>query len=56
MVLMESRIARQTYEVFDDQLHRIGEIVRPVSPRLLGAGEGTVYLVRTMKGGEGLKD
>ena len=48
MVLLASRLSSQVFEIFNEKLEPVGEIVRPVSAKLLGSGEGTVYLVRPM--------
>ncbi|MGE3525064.1 MAG: hypothetical protein AB7I33_04005 [Gemmatimonadales bacterium] len=46
MVLLATQVSSQIYEVFNERAEPIGEVVRPVNPRLLGQGEGTVLLIR----------
>ena len=46
MVLMASRLSSQVFEIYDERLQPIGEVTLPANPRLVGVGEGTVYLAR----------
>lgn len=45
--MLSTRTERpETYEVYDDEGHRLGRIVRPRQTPAFGSREGTVYLRR----------
>ncbi|MFZ5624012.1 MAG: hypothetical protein ACOY71_06235 [Gemmatimonadota bacterium] len=50
MVMLSTHRSEQAFDVYDDRGHKLGRITRPLSDRLVGLREGTVYLERDIPG------
>ena len=48
MVMLKSRTPVTTYEVLNDRGESIGRVILPLDPRVVGVGQPTVFLERTM--------